>query len=323
MTVLRYTFQGASVYTCDGLDQWDVARVHNMYSTFWGAQVCNVDLSTWDTSKSTTMSVMFRDASKFEGVGLNKWRTSLVTSFRYTFSGARAMDIDVSRWDVSRVTDLEYTFHNTAQFLGTGLGQWDTSAVVDLWGTFWLASKMNADLSSWIVDAVTSMQQTFTFATSFSGGGLHLWKTPALTNLVGAFSSASSLDVNLGGWDVAKVASLQSTFSGASQFKGDGCEKWATTSLTDMAYAFMNARSFNANLNRWRVSTVSMMLSTFANAAAFFGDGLELWDVSSVVSLESTFSGATTFHVSTAPFSSQPACCFSTSPPSHALFHTC
>ena len=107
-------------------------------------------IGDWDVSGVTDFESAFASApATFTGDGLEKWTTSSVTSLKFAFNEASAMNANLANWDTSKVTDLTLTFSG--------------------------ASSMNSDLSTWDVSSVTMMELTFTGASSFTGTGLHLW----------------------------------------------------------------------------------------------------------------------------------------------------
>ena len=177
------------------------------------------------------------------------------------------MNADLSTWQVSKVTTLYSTFRKAAKFVGNGLQKWNTESVTSLLSTFNEAGEMNADLSTWQVSKVTTLEETFRFAAKFVGRGLEKWNTGSLTNLHKAFYAAGEMNADLGGWHVSKVVTLDQTFKKAAKFVGRGLEKWNTGSLTNLQFAFHSATKFiGTGLNAWDVAKVSAMSETFKNA---------------------------------------------------------
>ena len=79
---------------------------------------------------------------------------------------------------------------------------------------------MNVDLGKWDVAKVNTLSATFQSASEFTGGGLESWITSAVTKLISTFYKASSMNVDVGKWNVAKTTDLESTFDGAGKFTG-------------------------------------------------------------------------------------------------------
>ena len=102
------------------------------------------------------------------------------------------------------MTTLQNTFGSASKFAGAGLGSWDTTSVTTLLSTFDSAAEMNSDLSKWNVAKVKTLEFMFSSASKFVGTGLSEWDTTSVTNLNSTFYKAVSMNVNLGGWSVAK-----------------------------------------------------------------------------------------------------------------------
>jgi surface protein len=166
---------------------------------------------------------------------------------------------DIGDWDTSGVGDFSFALSKNrneggrslmwgenpkaATFVGTAISKWDTSSTTSLEGTFMGASEMNADLSGWKVAKVVSLWSTFDGASKFTGTGLSAWDTTSATTLFGTFQSASEMNADLSGWKVAKVVTLQSTFSVASKFTGTGVDTWDVAKVTTMSSTFSSTPS--------------------------------------------------------------------------------
>merc|ERR1719247_1990014 len=57
-------------------------------------------------------------------------------------------------------------------------------------------------------------------------------------------------------------------FSEAESFNGD-ISKWDVSSVTDMSFMFSTAESFDGDISKWDVSSVTAMLRMFSHAASF------------------------------------------------------
>ena len=70
-------------------------------------------ISSWDTSKVTSLSYCFEGCSALQSLDLSSWDTSKVTSLSYCFEGCSSLkSLDLSSWDTSKLLSLEYTFSN-------------------------------------------------------------------------------------------------------------------------------------------------------------------------------------------------------------------
>ena len=100
-----------------------------MYGMFSGATSFNQDLSGWNVSKVTNMSVMFFNAQAFNQ-NLSRWDVSKVTFMRGMFHGATAFNHELSGWDVSGVRDMTDMFRGAIAFQ-QDLSGWDLCRQVD------------------------------------------------------------------------------------------------------------------------------------------------------------------------------------------------
>ena len=83
-------------------------------------------------------------------------------------------------------------------------------------------------------------------------------------------------------------------FNGATSFNGD-ISRWDVSSVTLMWGMFDGAQSLNIDISKWDVSGVIDMKSMFRFATSFNGD-ISKWDVSSVTDMSLMFYGATSFN---------------------------
>ena len=70
---------------------------------------------------------------------------------------------------------------------------------------------------------------------------------------------------------------------------------WDVSNVTNMAWMFAEATSFNQPLNNWNVSKVTTMAMMFVEATSF-NQPLNNWNVSKVTNMEAMFWGATSFN---------------------------
>lgn len=135
---------------------------------------------------------------------------------------------------------------------------------VDSWGQLGFTSMRQAfraasnlvsvPPTSYGIEAVTDMSEMFSSASSFNQdiGG---WDTSIVTNMSGMFSSASSFNQDIGSWNTSSVTYMGVMFHSASVFN-QTIGGWDTSSVTDMYMMFSYASSFNQNLSGWCVMLI-------------------------------------------------------------------
>ncbi|WP_198319143.1 BspA family leucine-rich repeat surface protein [Arenibacter algicola] len=116
----------------------------------------------------------------------------------------------------------------------------------------------------------------------------------AVSDMSLMFNNATSLNADIGSWDVSNVTNMHSLFQGASNFNQD-IGSWDVSSVTDMYYMFKDANTFNQDIGSWNVSNVTSMGGMFENATSFNQD-IGSWDVSSVIRMDYMFAYNSVFN---------------------------
>ena len=132
---------------------------------------------------------------------------------------------DIGNWDVSGVKDLSYAF----------------SRYRDETGGKEVSDSSNPKVAT------------------FVGAALSKWTTTSVISLDGIFKGAGAMNADLGGWNVATVTTMRSTFFDAAEFTGKGLSSWKTSSepyVTKFFKTFYGATKMNVDLSGWDVSHV-------------------------------------------------------------------
>ena len=96
---------------------------------FCYAESFNQDISSWDVSKGTDFSSMFRGAESFNQ-DISSWDVSNVINFNDMFNNAESFNQDIGNWDVSRGIDFSYMFCSAESF-NQDISNWDVSRGID------------------------------------------------------------------------------------------------------------------------------------------------------------------------------------------------
>lgn len=118
--------------------------VTNIRQTFLNIKGQIADISSWDTSKVTSMASLFLNSS-FNG-NIEYWTTSNVTSMSAMFENT-SFNGDLSRWDVKNVTYASGMFRNS-KFNGN-ITTWRPQVLRDQERMFENAVNFNQNLTSW------------------------------------------------------------------------------------------------------------------------------------------------------------------------------
>ncbi|SHH07955.1 BspA family leucine-rich repeat surface protein [Flagellimonas flava] len=120
------------------------------------------------------------------------------------------------------------------------------------------------------------------------------WGAVEWKNFRTAFKGCSNLTYNAtDAPNLSTVTDLAYMFRDASSFNGD-VSNWDVSKVTNMEQMFYGASSFNSDLSSWELKNVLYINSMFQNATSFNGD-VTSWNVSKVKSMANTFNGADSF----------------------------
>ena len=78
-------------------------------------------------------------------------------------------------------------------------------------------------------------------------------------------------------WDVSKVITMASMFSGATSFNQD-ISKWKVSEVTNMRDMFSGATSFNQDISGWNVGEVQRDMQNMFRDATSFDKNLDAWE---------------------------------------------
>ena len=302
----------------------------NMDGMFASATAFNSNLGTgttpWDVSKVTNFTNMFAVTSKFNNGDEDDITKSKITDWNIggsvtsvslagMFGDALNFNRDISSWNVSKVNNMSDMFRNADAF-NQPLANWERNTsgnvstlanVTNMYNMFRGVLLFNQNIGNWNVSKVTTFAQMFQDTSAFNNGGspdIGTWSintTPGANVLMnGMFSTTSSFNQPLNGWNTSEVITMSSMFASSSFNNGllSGVADtlaWSTGKVTTMAGMFSYNPAFNQNIGSWNVSNVTNMSSMFAYASAF-NQPIGSWDVSKVTNMNSMFSSASNFN---------------------------
>jgi hypothetical protein len=167
---------------------------------------------------------------------------------------------DIGDWDVSAVADFSYAFSKhrdkeggkkvnggnpqAASFVGTGISKWNTVSATSLYYTFAGAGAMNADISGWKVDKVTTLGSTFNGASKFVGTGLDKWNIANVwasgQGMTDTFLSALSLN----GCEKRKIAYMWAGICTDWKTAWDSCDDGKSHQWLPLGYKAFSATTY-------------------------------------------------------------------------------
>ena len=258
------------------ITQWDTSNVTDMSMAFREKTNFNADISGWNTSNVTDMTEMFYVAKNFNQP-IGDWDTSNVTSMRSMFEEAEKFNQPVGTWSTGKVETMNSMFKGATAF-NQDVGTWDTQSVTTMNSLFRQASNFNRPIGDWDTSNVTNM--TSMFSESAFNQPIGQWNTNNVKFMSSTFSGAAAFNQDIGQWVTGNVIRMGSMFEGASSFN-QPIGNWDTSSVQEMDYMFASASNFNQNIGNWNTAAVEEMEAMFSGASQFAQD-LSAWNVANV-----------------------------------------
>ena len=317
------------------LSDWDVSGVRTMYGMFNQASSFNQSLATWDVTNVSDMERMlsYTALSKLNYSNtLKAWSQEPQTP-NVKFAAVRVHYFSCIKdyrdrlinppnsWRIIDETPLEIgcdtgdfvttwrtTTANESITIPTFSGEtydydidWDNDGVWDLRGATGDATHSYPQPGTYTVRIQGDFPRIYF---NFQGSNdkiqsVEQWGDIEWTNMNNAFWGCSNLQINATDVpDLQKVTDLSGMFAAAKSMNAP-LNGWNVSSIVNMRSMFEYASSFNQPLNDWDVSQVTTMLGMF-NGATAFNQSLATWNVSNVTNMGNMFQNATAFNQSLA-----------------------
>lgn len=148
------------------IKNWDTSKVTSMTLMFYGQPDFNQEIGAWNVSSvtdfsnflNTYTSVLPVTAGKFNNAGsdsIKNWNTSSATNMTAMFSGQALFNQPIGNWNTSNVTNMSYMLQ--CLIFNQPLNSWDTSRVTNMSRMLQIALAFNQPINNWQVPLVTDM----------------------------------------------------------------------------------------------------------------------------------------------------------------------
>ena len=199
------------------LSSFDTSKVTSMAAMFRGmSKLTSLNLFNFDTSKVTDMSGMFEDMSNLAALDLFDFDTSKVTNMSSMFENMHSLTaLNVSSFDTSKVTNMNTMFYGMSSLTKINLSNFDTSQVTDMSLMFSGMSNLTTlNLSNFNTSKVTNMRQMFSLSSSLITLNLSNFDTSKVTDMNLMFYYMHNLTtLDLSSFDTSKVTNMEGMFS--------------------------------------------------------------------------------------------------------------
>ena len=276
---LEYMFAEIGITDLTGLEKWVPAKVTSMQGIFMeDTQLTDLSkISSWGTNTGalTDLSHAFRGTSANDLTALSSWDTSKVTTLAYTFCGATLkkfvnnQDIACNSMSEGKDGKARSGTNGGVKSLN-GIQNWNVSSVTRM--DYMLAGGLVTDLSpisGWNVSGIQNMEGTFSRLNVEDFSDLSGWNPTSLENMeyLAAWSSAKNLN-GLDGWgpDVKNVKYMGYAFRGMHNLESvEKLSNWQTDSLEGMSGLLYDHKKLTSlhGLENWDISKIYNMNDVF------------------------------------------------------------
>lgn len=307
---MSYCFYSAFYFEGVGIEGWNVQNVTTMAAMFYQASAFNGLIGLWttsslqdmsymlaqassfnqsvagiDTSNVTTLDHTFQQAVLFEGIGIENWITSNVTTLANTFDGNNSGTImafngNVSDWDVSNVTDMTQTFTYCHSF--NRPLNWDTSSCTTMFQTFVECISFNQDMPNFVTSTTTNVTNILSRCYAFNGQ-INTWDLTGITS--GGFggglwqfmSDCTSFNQSVVGLNPVNAGGYVGAFQGCTALDQD-FSSWPIVNITDATSMFdgvtLSTANYNALLISWAAQSVQPNVTFNGGNSHYSGAGV-------------------------------------------------
>ena len=189
----------------------------------------------------TSLYKFFNGWTNLTSADVSNIDTSAVTNASSCFSGCSSLtSLDLSSWDTSKITDMSSLVSGCSSLKTLNMDNFDLSSANE--GGSWLSGGFSG------CSALTSVSAKNW--DNLPAKMEHLW---------GRYWSmhGSNIPVDVSGWDLSTVTSLQGAFADASISSITGYSSWNTSNVTNMFQAFYNTPLTTIDLSGWDFSKVT------------------------------------------------------------------
>jgi surface protein len=238
-------FYGAELFNQD-ITSWNVSKVSDFTNMFKGAAVFNQNIRKWSVEENDTLDDMFAGATAF----LTEY--GIPATPNYKFFTQFVYQSETTHKTLQAAVDAHFEDAAAAQAIYGKLEKYDTSLVTDMCGLFRDRSSFNLDISGWNTSSVERFEDMFNGASSFNQN-IQVWDTSSAISMQYMFQDATSFNQSLTDFDVSNVKFFTSMFEGATNFNSDVID-WDVSSAVLMNKMFKDAVSFDKEIRSWTLN---------------------------------------------------------------------
>lgn len=267
-----------------------------MYAWFFNCgNLCSVNISKLDTSKTTSLGYAFSGCKSLAEIDLSALDTSSVRSFADVFQDCSSLrSVNLAGWNTSSGDNFSQMFYRCASLEKLDISSFETGNVTTFKEMFYGCSSLCAlDLSHFDTSAATTFASMFYNCSSLSSLNVSMFDTSAATDLSRAFYGCGSLtELDLSRASTAKVETFYGMFSGCSGLTRIDLSLLDTSSAKNLSYLFADCSKLESvNVSGIKTSTVTDFNHMFSGCSSLKSLDLSSFDTSAAKDLSRLFYG--------------------------------
>lgn len=286
------------------------------------ASLKNLDLSSWNTKKSTLFKSMFNQCTELTEVKFGKDFSgdSAENMSHMFYKCGKLTSLDLSNWNTKKVKQFEQMFEECRSLKEIKLGKdFNTDSAESMASMFCYCTQLtDVDVSHFNVENVKDMSAIFVYCQSLKEIDVSNWNPKNCTNMSWLCGECISLETfDASGWGMEKVEELNSMFSncsnlkyfstknwsmnsaknlrfmfyGCSSFKRLDCEKWNVSNVTTFDHFMAHSRMEEYDVSKWQVTSACTNLNAIFHSTRETYVDVTGWDTSNVIAFNQIFDG--------------------------------
>ncbi len=228
----------------------------------------------------------------------DEWSIYAPADSQKLFCNMKALTkVDTSNLDVSQTTSMYRMFFNCGSLTTLEVGNWfakGTDEEVNLQQAFYGCKALKSlELSNWSIKTKGLLKETFKNCSSLSGKlDLTGWDVSGITSMQYTFSGCTRLtEIDVSNWNVGNVSEFSYMFENCYSLNKLDVANWDVSSATNFHGLFSRCSSLKRiELSEWNVEKLSSALGMFLSCGSLTSLDLSGWNTANLVKTEQMFS---------------------------------
>ena len=253
-------------------------------------KLTTMDLSAFDTTKTTNMACMFYRCEALTSLDLSKFNTTKVTDMQQMFyHNYKLTSVNLSSFNTANVTDMNRMFSSCSVLASLSLSNFNTAKVTNMSDMFAnCLSLTSLSLSNFNTAKVTIMSYMFVNCYKLTSLSLSSFNTANVTNMAYMLSGCKLLtSLDLSSFNTAKVTSMNSMFENCENVKSITFgSNFSTAKVTTMGRMFLNCPALESlDLSKFNTTNVTTMRQMFDTCKALKTLSLSTFNTTNVTDM--------------------------------------